>query len=155
MLVDSVERKETESLQWELEKRKNLIIEGRNKVLKGLVVGRKLEKEVTLKKKTYKVGTRIDEKFFESFLNFIVSKPDNFFTDRKLIEQITEIVNRARAQIQMLGKIYEEKKKSLYRRGDLPPGVITLVKIYVAQKRKIKVGDKMAGRHGGTRGSSP
>ena len=148
MLVDSVERKETENLQWELEKRKNLIIEGRNKVLKGLVVGRKLEKEVTLRKKTYKVGTKIDEKFFESFLNFIVSKPDNFFTDRKLIEQITEIVNRARAQVQMLGKIYEEKKKSLYRRGDLPPGVITLVKVYIAQKRKIKVGDKMAGRHG-------
>ncbi|EDP74462.1 DNA-directed RNA polymerase subunit beta [Hydrogenivirga sp. 128-5-R1-1] len=148
MLVDTVEREEMEALKEELERRKNLIIDGRNKVLKGLVLGKKIEKDVTLRKKTYKAGTKIDEKFLSSFLNFIISKPDNFFKSKKLINQITEVVNKAKTQMQMLTKIYDEKKKSLYRKGDLPPGVITLVKVYIAQKRKIKVGDKMAGRHG-------
>ncbi len=148
MLVDAVEREELGNLERELEKRKTLIMEGRNKVLKELVVGRKLEKEVTFRKKTYPVGTVVDEKFFDTFLNFIISKPDNFFTDKDLINKITEVAKKAKSQIQMVSKIYEEKKKSLYRRGDLPPGVIALVKVYIAQKRKIKVGDKMAGRHG-------
>ncbi len=147
-LMEAIEGEEKELLKEEKEKKKNLIIEGRNKVLKGLIVGKKLEKEVTLRKKTYKAGTVIDEKFFDTFLNFITSKPENFFKDKKLIQQIKDVVNKARTQIQMLDKIYEEKEKSLYRRGDLPPGVITLVKVYIAQKRKIKVGDKMAGRHG-------
>lgn len=148
MLVDTVEREEMESLREELEKRKNLIVEGRNRVLRGLLLGRKLEKDVTLRKKTYKAGTKIDESFLKSFMNFIISKPDNFFKDKKLIEQIVDVVNKSKSQVQMLSRIYDEKRKSLYRRGDLPPGVITLVKVYIAQKRKIKVGDKMAGRHG-------
>ena len=148
MLIDTVEREELESLREELEKRKNLIIEGRNKVLKGLVLGRKLEKDVTLRKKTYPKGTVIDEKLIKTFLNYIISKPDNFFTDKELINKINEVVKKSKDQIQMVTKIYEERQKSLYRRGDLPPGVITLVKVYIAQKRKIKVGDKMAGRHG-------
>ncbi len=148
LLIDTVEKEEMESLKEELEKRKSLIIEGRNKIVQSLVLGRKIEKDVTLRKKVYKAGTVIDEKLLKTLLNFIISKPDNFFTDKDLIEKISDVVSRSRVQIQMLNKIYDEKKKSIYRRGDLPPGVITLVKVYIAQKRKIKVGDKMAGRHG-------
>ncbi len=147
-LMEAIEREEQDLLKEEMEKKKNLLIEGRNRILKDLIVGRKLEKEVTIRRKTYKAGTEIDEKFFNTYLNFITSKPENFFEDEELVKQIKNIVNRSRTQIQMLTRIYEEKEKSLYRRGDLPPGVITLVKVYIAQKRKIKVGDKMAGRHG-------
>ena len=148
MLADTVEREELEALKEELEKKKNLIIEGRNKVIRDLVLKKKIQKDVTLKKKTYKAGTVIDEEFFNTFINFITSKPGNFFEDEKLIKKINEVVQKARTQVQMLTKIYEDKKKSTYRKGDLPPGVITLVKVYIAEKRKIKVGDKMAGRHG-------
>ncbi|HBL30124.1 MAG TPA: DNA-directed RNA polymerase subunit beta, partial [Acidobacteria bacterium] len=42
----------------------------------------------------------------------------------------------------------EEKRKKLTQGDELPPGVIKLVKVYVAMKRKLQVGDKMAGRHG-------
>jgi DNA-directed RNA polymerase subunit beta len=148
MLVDTVEREEIEKLQEELEKRKNLIIEGRNRVLKELIIGKKIEKKVTIRRKSYEAGTVIDEQVFNSLVNFITSRPDNFFKSKKLIEQIQEIVKKSRNQIEILNKIYEEKRKTLFRRGDLPPGVITLVKVYIAQKRKIRVGDKMAGRHG-------
>jgi DNA-directed RNA polymerase subunit beta len=43
---------------------------------------------------------------------------------------------------------FEDKKEKIRRGDELPPGVIKLVKVYVAMKRKLSVGDKMAGRHG-------
>ena len=48
----------------------------------------------------------------------------------------------------MLEKITEEKIAKLRKGDELPPGVIKLVKVYIAMKRKLSVGDKMAGRHG-------
>ncbi|HVJ25473.1 MAG TPA: DNA-directed RNA polymerase subunit beta, partial [Burkholderiales bacterium] len=45
-------------------------------------------------------------------------------------------------------QLFEEKKEKIRRGDELPPGVIKLVKVYVAMKRKLSVGDKMAGRHG-------
>jgi DNA-directed RNA polymerase subunit beta len=51
-------------------------------------------------------------------------------------------------QIAVLEKITDEKIAKLRKGDELPPGVIKLVKVYVAMKRKLSVGDKMAGRHG-------
>ena len=48
----------------------------------------------------------------------------------------------------MLRKITEERKDKLKKGDELPPGVIKLVKVYIAMKRKLSIGDKMAGRHG-------
>ncbi len=147
-LVDMVEREELENLEREFEQRKKLIMEGRDRVIKGLIVGKKIEKDVTVRRKKYKAGTEIDEKLAETLVPYIASNPGNFFEDEELVNKIKEIAQRARGQLQILERIYEEKRNSLFKRGDLPPGVNTLVKVYIAQKRKIKVGDKMAGRHG-------
>ncbi len=148
MLAQKVEREELESLERELEKKKNLIISGRDKVLKGLVLGRKVEKDVKMGRKTLKKGTEITEEILKEYINLILARPENFFEDQDLIVKIKEIFERSRTQIEMLNKVYEEKKETILKRRDLPPGVITLVKVYIASKRKIKVGDKMAGRHG-------
>jgi DNA-directed RNA polymerase subunit beta len=51
-------------------------------------------------------------------------------------------------QIDVLRKIVREKIEKLQKGDELPPGVIKLVKVYIAMKRKLSVGDKMAGRHG-------
>jgi len=51
-------------------------------------------------------------------------------------------------QIGVYDAMFEERKSRLRRGDDLPPGVIKMVKVYVAVKRKLSVGDKMAGRHG-------
>jgi DNA-directed RNA polymerase subunit beta len=51
-------------------------------------------------------------------------------------------------QAEITNDIYDQKKKKLQKGDELPPGVIKLVKVYVAVKRKLSVGDKMAGRHG-------
>ncbi|NPB06966.1 MAG: DNA-directed RNA polymerase subunit beta [Aquificae bacterium] len=147
-LARKVEQEELEQLEKELEKKKNLIISGRDKVLKGLVLGRKIEKDVKIGRKTLKKGTVITEELLKELASFILARPENFFNDEELITKIKEIFTRSRTQIDMLNKVYEEKKEAILKRRDLPPGVITLVKVFIASKRKIKVGDKMAGRHG-------
>jgi DNA-directed RNA polymerase subunit beta len=68
--------------------------------------------------------------------------------DVRLNEQIDEIEEMTSRQIAVLEKITEEKTAKLKKGDELPPGVIKLVKCYIAMKRKLSVGDKMAGRHG-------
>src|SRR5690349_12031707 len=68
--------------------------------------------------------------------------------DIRLNEQIDEIEEMTSRQIAVLEKITEERIAKLRKGDELPPGVIKLVKVYIAMKRKLSVGDKMAGRHG-------
>jgi DNA-directed RNA polymerase subunit beta len=69
---------------------------------------------------------------------------DDFGIEEKLrgIEELTE------RRIEVKRQEFEERKEKIRRGDELPPGVIKLVKVYVAMKRKLSVGDKMAGRHG-------
>ncbi|MFN3326025.1 MAG: DNA-directed RNA polymerase subunit beta [Bryobacteraceae bacterium] len=68
--------------------------------------------------------------------------------DPRLNEIIDEVEEMTSRQIAVLEKITDEKIAKLRKGDELPPGVIKLVKVYIAMKRKLSVGDKMAGRHG-------
>jgi len=68
--------------------------------------------------------------------------------DPRVNEQIDEIEEMTSRQIDVLKKIVKDKEEKLQKGDELPPGVIKLVKVYIAMKRKLSVGDKMAGRHG-------
>jgi DNA-directed RNA polymerase subunit beta len=68
--------------------------------------------------------------------------------DPLLIEKIDEVEEMTSRQIDVLRKITDDRKDKLKKGDELPPGVIKLVKAYIAMKRKLSVGDKMAGRHG-------
>src|SRR5712692_6760853 len=68
--------------------------------------------------------------------------------DDGLVVTIKKIEDLADDQIAFFDRMLEERVGRLRRGDDLPPGVIKMVKVYVAVKRKLSVGDKMAGRHG-------
>ena len=68
--------------------------------------------------------------------------------DAGLEPDLRAIEERTERQVEVIRQIFEEKKEKVRRGDELPPGVIKLVKVYVAMKRKLQVGDKMAGRHG-------
>jgi DNA-directed RNA polymerase subunit beta len=69
--------------------------------------------------------------------------------EAELIEgQLRAIEVTAKEHVHVLQATLEEKIAKLRRGDELPPGVIKMVKVYVAMKRKLSVGDKMAGRHG-------
>ncbi|MBT2968489.1 MAG: DNA-directed RNA polymerase subunit beta [Candidatus Thiodiazotropha sp. (ex Ctena orbiculata)] len=62
--------------------------------------------------------------------------------------QLEAIAEQIKAQREAFRDKYEEKKRKLTAGDDLAPGVLKMVKVYVAVKRRIQPGDKMAGRHG-------
>jgi DNA-directed RNA polymerase subunit beta len=68
--------------------------------------------------------------------------------DPRLEEDLRGLEERTERQVEVIRQQFEEKKEKVRRGDELPPGVIKLVKVYVAMKRKLSVGDKMAGRHG-------
>jgi DNA-directed RNA polymerase subunit beta len=63
-------------------------------------------------------------------------------------DKIERIIEDLREEIQAIRVLFQEKINKLKKGDELPPGVIKMVKVYVAIKRKLQVGDKMAGRHG-------
>ena len=63
-------------------------------------------------------------------------------------EKIRRVVDEAERRVQRVKAKTEEQIDKVFQPDELPPGVVQLVKVYVAEKRKISVGDKMAGRHG-------
>ncbi len=74
-------------------------------------------------------------------LGFIPVKSD-------LEQEITALVKSARNRIESVRFVFREKTEKLKRGDELAPGVIKMVKVQIAIKRKLQVGDKMAGRHG-------
>ena len=63
-------------------------------------------------------------------------------------EKIRRVVEEAERRVERVREKTEEKIDKVFQPDELPPGVVQLAKVYIAQKRKISVGDKMAGRHG-------
>jgi DNA-directed RNA polymerase subunit beta len=63
-------------------------------------------------------------------------------------ERVHEVMMKLDEQLELIHAVFDDKIQKLRRGDDLPPGVIKMVKVYVAIKRKLQVGDKMAGRHG-------
>jgi len=68
--------------------------------------------------------------------------------DPEQSEKLHELLKMYREQQERNREKFEEKVTRYEKGDDLPPGVIKMVKVYVAMKRKLSVGDKMAGRHG-------
>ena len=68
--------------------------------------------------------------------------------DEGVEERVAEILGKLHQKIDLIKYVFEDKIQKIRRGDDLPPGVIKMVKVYIAIKRKLQVGDKMAGRHG-------
>lgn len=92
------------------------------------------------------------KKFTEKILRAIdfneVSLDSQFVTDEVLNTRISKIVTSAKELIGEQESILDKEIDKVTRGDELRPGVNRLVKVYVAKKRQIQVGDKMAGRHG-------
>ena len=79
--------------------------------------------------------------------------PEKLWPDLKVGDETTEgrvkkVAESVRDQTELVTMVFQEKIARLKKGDELPPGVIKMVKVYVAIKRKLQVGDKMAGRHG-------
>jgi DNA-directed RNA polymerase subunit beta len=78
----------------------------------------------------------------------VLRKAELTSTTIDIASEIKTYEDKTERQISILSDIYEEKIAKLKQGDELPPGVIKMVKVFIAMKRKLSVGDKMAGRHG-------
>ncbi|GLI36088.1 DNA-directed RNA polymerase subunit beta [Desulforhabdus amnigena] len=118
------------------------------KRLVQLLQGKVSDSTIKDGKKVYiKKGDEITEEFL---LNLPSGLWDQLSVakDPAVSMEIETISEGYREQVQLVRALFEEKINKVRRGDELPPGVIKMVKIYVAVKRKLQVGDKMAGRHG-------
>jgi DNA-directed RNA polymerase subunit beta len=93
-----------------------------------------------------KKGAEITGEYLDSL------KKDDWFTIRMKDEDAAELIERAQKQVEAHEKEFEkrfqDKRGKITAGDDLAPGVLKMVKVYLAVKRRIQPGDKMAGRHG-------
>jgi len=118
-----------------------------NDLLGGKILQADLHDEKTNKRLLTK-GVELTREIIEKISTRNLKRLKLNEKDPLLIEKIEEVEEMTSRQIDVLRKITEERKDKLKKGDELPPGVIKLVKVYIAMKRKLSIGDKMAGRHG-------
>jgi DNA-directed RNA polymerase subunit beta len=148
-----IEKEQVDKMEKDLNDEIRIIKEERNKRLIEILSGETLPDdllnrsgEVVIKKKT-----RLTRSLLQDLSASELNKIKNDFKaekEGKAYESIKRLEEKTEKQIQILKNLHEEQLQKLRRGDELPPGVIKMVKVYVAMKRKLSVGDKMAGRHG-------
>jgi len=147
----SIEEAQIQRLQRNLQDEIRILTDERAKRLSGLLEGRKLLADLhdeKTNKRLLSKDTELTREIIEKMKSRDLKRMRLKDKDPRLNEQIDEIEEMTSRQIAVLEKITDEKIAKLRKGDELPPGVIKLVKVYIAMKRKLSVGDKMAGRHG-------
>src|SRR5438034_6243 len=146
----SIEEEEVAGLEKDYQDEIAMVELERDQKLKNILVGKTLTQDLVdpiKKDRIAKKGDRIDRPELENF-SWHELKKIRIKEDDGLANTIKRIEELADDQIAFFDRMLEERVGRLRRGDDLPPGVIKMVKVYVAVKRKLSVGDKMAGRHG-------
>jgi DNA-directed RNA polymerase subunit beta len=115
------------------------------KLLRDMLKGKTTSKSVTIGRKELAKGTVLDLEVIGK-----MTSKDMVKIPVKDVAPATmqEIEDSSKNQVHILKTMMNDKIEKLKKGDDLAPGVIKLVKVFVAMKRKLQVGDKMAGRHG-------
>ncbi|MDP4272773.1 MAG: DNA-directed RNA polymerase subunit beta [Bacteroidota bacterium] len=92
-------------------------------------------------------GVKFTQKLLQE-IDYSSVNPNKWTTDKAKNDTIKQLVYNYNLKFKEIDAIYKRKKYNITVGDDLPTGIIKLAKVYIAKKRKLKVGDKMAGRHG-------
>ena len=147
----TIEGNQIAKLEKNLSDEIRILTDERLKRLEGLLGGKEVQADLhdeRTNKRLLTKDTILDRDTIERISTRNLKRIKYADKDPRVNEQIDEIEEMTSRQIDVLKKIVNEKKEKLTKGDELPPGVIKLVKVYIAMKRKLSVGDKMAGRHG-------
>ena len=138
----AIEAAELESVRKDLDDQQRILEEDIFQRVERLLVGKQAEGGPA----RLEAGSRVTKAYLESL-------PREKWFDIRLHNdeanaQLEQAAIRLREQRDQLDRRFEEKKRKITAGDDLPPGVLKMVKVYLAVKRRIQPGDKMAGRHG-------
>jgi len=92
--------------------------------------------------------TKFTQKLLSSVNDFVNINPNKWTTDKDRNDAIKDLLHNYNIEYKKILGSYNRRKFMISIGDDLPSGIVQLAKVYIARKRKLKVGDKMAGRHG-------
>ena len=145
----SIEEEDIQRLQRDLDEEVRIIKDEKFKKLRGLLVGQTVLEDVKDSKKKEIICPK-GKKLSENHLNRV--KDEHLTRIKieagKIREKIDSVNSEVNHYIRYLESRYDDMIDRVRRGDELPPGVNKVVKVYIAMKRKIQIGDKMAGRHG-------
>ncbi|MGH9824034.1 MAG: DNA-directed RNA polymerase subunit beta, partial [Blastocatellia bacterium] len=145
----AIERSEEEKLEKNLHDEIRILEDERNKRIYELLDGQKLADDLTYKnKKLIAKGTKLTREALEELEIGALRKIQVASSRLDVPSEIGELERRTERQISVQKQLHQENVEKLKKGDELPPGVIKMVKVFIAMKRKLSVGDKMAGRHG-------
>jgi DNA-directed RNA polymerase subunit beta len=145
----NIEEEDIQRLQRDLEEEVKVVKEEKFKKLRDLLTGQKPMEDIRHHKTKEVICARkkaITDKHLEDIKDehLIKIKIENM----DIQEKIETANNEANQYVKFLETRYDEKVDRARKGDELPPGVNKQIKVYIAMKRKVQIGDKMAGRHG-------
>lgn len=143
----SIENEDIAALEKDRDDELEIIEEMAKNEIISLLSGKECVENLTAGKKVLiKKGTRMDKKILSAIP--VQRFSEIVINEDKIKERIIEIISRYNEQSEQAKIDFETQLAAIERGDDLPPGVIKMIKVYVAMKRTLSVGDKMSGRHG-------
>jgi DNA-directed RNA polymerase subunit beta len=145
----AIERAEEEKLEKNLRDEVRILEDERNKRIFELLEGQRLADDLVYKnKKLLTKGTKLTHEDLGQLEIGALRKIEITSTRVDVQSEIADIERRTERQVKVQQQLHHENIDKLKKGDELPPGVIKMVKVFIAMKRKLSVGDKMAGRHG-------
>ncbi|HSE97985.1 MAG TPA: DNA-directed RNA polymerase subunit beta, partial [Blastocatellia bacterium] len=145
----AIERAEEDKLLKNLNDEIRILEDERNKRIYELLEGQRLAEDLVYKnKKLLTKGTKLTREELEGLEIGALRKVEITNSRLDIGAEISDIERRTERQINVQRQLHNENVEKLKKGDELPPGVIKMVKVFIAMKRKLSVGDKMAGRHG-------
>ncbi|NOX20859.1 MAG: DNA-directed RNA polymerase subunit beta [Nitrospirae bacterium] len=145
----ALEEEELRNLKRDLDEKIKVLKEETFAKVRSLLLGKTVVEDVKIpriKEPVLKKGQKVTEKVLnsikEQYLNRIKIK------NQEVQAQIDALLKEMKEEEKKIKKLYDERIERMKKGDELPPGVNKIIKVYIAMKRKIQVGDKMAGRHG-------
>jgi DNA-directed RNA polymerase subunit beta len=145
----SIEEDKIEQLQRNLDDEIRILKENSYAKMRALLLNEKTEEDLNVSG----VKGAVCEKGKKLTASILEQVPDKSLRKVKLADagkkdELKSLDDEITGQVNILEARYNKKLDQFKKGDELPPGVLKVVKVYVAMKRKIQVGDKMAGRHG-------
>ena len=138
----AIEKAELERVRKDLADQQRILEDDLFQRVRGMIEGKAAEAGP----KKLKAGTQIDEAYLADLPR------EQWFEirlkDEEANAQLETVSERLKGQRKAFEKRFDEKKAKITAGDDLAPGVLKMVKVYLAVKRRVQPGDKMAGRHG-------
>ena len=145
----TIENEEIERVRTNSEDEKRIILEVRDSKIEKLLTGSIVTEDIALRKGDEVLVKKGQKLTAETLGRLKVGKVKSLpLKKAALLDKVRLIIRQAESQVEVLDQVNQAKIELLRLGDDLPPGVIKQVKVFIAMKRKLQVGDKMAGRHG-------